>query len=217
MPAHAMSLSECPGIIVELATSRAAIREAQALRHQVFCLERRLFPEHFQQLDQDDFDRRARHILIRRENSGDVIATARVVAGRNSAEHSLPMQRYCCASVFKGLSMCTIGEISRFAISKQARQVFSLGGPHLRLALLQGVVQVSEEGGLTHWCALMEPSLIRLLADTGIHFVPVGPKVEAYGQRQPCIARIDRAIATALRSHPHYYTRVVRGDFMRAA
>src|SRR3954454_1724840 len=42
------------------------------------------------------------------------------------------------------------------------------------------------DAGLTHWCALMEPSLVRLLYATGVHFAPLGPMVDAYGRRQPC-------------------------------
>ena len=199
-------------MVVELATTSDAVREAQALRHQVFCLERKVFDSKAdgRWLDEDAFDARARHIIVRRRSDGGVVATSRVVAGQKSKAVCLPMQRYCCPSLFNGLAMDAVGEISRFAISKQARQLGALPGAELRLGLLSGILRVSRGIGLTHWCALMEPSLIRLLAATGVQFTPVGPKVEAYGQRQPCVTRIDRAVDMGRRSHPHFYNRVSR-------
>ena len=199
-------------MVVELATTFDAIQEAQALRHQVFYLERKVFAcrADGRWLDEDAFDARARHIIIRRRSDRSVVATSRVVAGQKSATACLPMQRYCCPSLFDGLPMDALGEISRFAISKQARRHGSLPGAELRLGLLRGILRVSRGIGLTHWCALMEPSLIRLLAATGVQFTPVGPKVEAFGQRQPCVARIDRTVAMGRQSHPHFYNRVSR-------
>jgi N-acyl amino acid synthase of PEP-CTERM/exosortase system len=39
---------------------------------------------------------------------------------------------------------------------------------------------------MTHWAAVMEPALLRLLTRLGIHFNPLGPLVEYHGRRQPC-------------------------------
>lgn len=204
-------------MIVEVANTLAAVREAQALRHQVFCIERKLFPADpnaapNSAIDEDAFDWSAKHVVVRRRSDREVVATSRVVTSRMVDEGiMLPMQRYCCPSLFRSLPMKSVGEISRFAISKQARAAASLPGPALRLLLLRGILQASQSMGLTHWCALMEPSLMRLLAVTGVQFTPFGPSVEAYGQRQPCVALIDRAIATGRRSHPHYYESVAGG------
>ena len=63
----------------------------------------------------------------------------------------------------------------------------------MRLGLMQGIVLVSRDAGLTHWCAIMERSLLRLLQATAIHFQPIGPVVEYHGIRQPaqgCISAI---------------------------
>ena len=207
------------GMIVEVALTPEAVREAQALRHQVFCLERKLFtPAPSSLLDQDPFDDDARHIVVRRECDREVVATSRVVASRNRANGlALPMQAYCCPSLFSGLPMHSVGEISRFAISKQARGADSLSGPALRLLLLRGILDASHAMGLTHWCALMEPSLVRLLAATGVQFAALGPLVEAFGLRQPCVAKIDTAVACGRTSHPHYYEAVASQPRARAA
>lgn len=201
------------GFRVEMAETPEALRDAQELRHQVFCLERGVFtPEAGQTIEHDEFDGRSRHIVLRRSEDGEVIATARVVAG--SAERRadcLPMQRYCCPSLFANLAMETLGEISRFAISKRSRQHASAPGPILRLGLLHGILRASQAMGLTHWCALMEPSLLRLLQATGVHFAPLGPMVEAYGRRQPCFAAIDLSLASGRRRRPDFY-KLVAGE-----
>ncbi len=201
------------GIIVELVRTPAAMREAQTLRHQVFCLERNVFASQpGQTVDRDEFDARSRHILLRRRQDGEVVATARVVAGlsENRAD-CLPMQRYCCPSLFRNLAMERVGEISRFAISKASRSEGSRSGMLLRLGLLQGILRASQEVGLTHWCALMAPSLLRLMRATGVHFAPLGPMVEAYGRRQPCIAAIDLTLAGGKRRRPDLY-HMLAGD-----
>lgn len=64
----------------------------------------------------------------------------------------------------------------------------------MRIFLLRGIVAVSGRHDLTHWCAIMEGSMLRLLRATGIHFQPVGPAVEYHGTRQPTVG----AIATVL-------------------
>ena len=204
---HQVALLQEDGFRVEMADTPAALRDAQELRHQVFCLERGVFTsEAGQTIERDEFDHRSRHIVLRRTEDGEVIATARVVAGSaESRADCLPMQRYCCPSLFRNLAMETLGEISRFAISKRSRQQAPAPGPLLRLGLLRGILRASQGMGLTHWCALMEPSLLRLLQATGVHFAPLGPMVEAYGRRQPCIAAIDLTLASGRRRRPEFY------------
>jgi N-acyl-L-homoserine lactone synthetase len=210
---HDCQLLRRNGIKVEVARTPDAIRAAQELRHRVFYRERNIFAsEPGQMIDHDDFDSRAKHVILRRSDDGEVLATARIVPGSSERRADcLPMQRYCCPSLFRGVAMDTIGEISRFAISKQSRQDASASGPLLRLGLLRGILQASHESGLTHWCALMEPSLLRLLRATGVHFTPLGPPVEAYGWRQPSIASIDLTLARGKRQQPGFYD-VVAGD-----
>jgi len=60
--------------------------------------------------------------------------------------------------------------------------------PHITLGLFAGIVQMSAEYGITHWLALMEPTLMRFLMRFGIQFRAVGPLVSYHGSRQPAIA-----------------------------
>jgi N-acyl amino acid synthase of PEP-CTERM/exosortase system len=39
-------------------------------------------------------------------------------------------------------------------------------------------------------CAVMEPSLLRLLSHFGIRFTPIGALLDYHGLRQPCYLRV---------------------------
>ena len=72
----------------------------------------------------------------------------------------------------------------------------------LRLALVRGLVDLSGELGLTHWCAMMEPSLLRLLRATAMHFEAHGPLVDHHGMRQPSFTSLDAFLGRVEREHP---------------
>lgn len=197
---------------VDLADTPDALREAQQLRYQVYCLERgHAVGEAETQMEADDYDARSRHVILRRRGDGEVVGTVRLVLwSPDTPDDSLPMQRYCRPEFFENLPMETLGEISRFALSKQRRAVGHMSDSLRRLALMQGVLRISSELGLTHWCAVMERSLLRLLQATGVHFAPLGPMVELHGLRQPAIAAIDMTLASGKRQCPDFYRFVTR-------
>ncbi len=179
---------------LEQATSPEQLREVFRLRHQVYCVERG-YETAVGEEETDEFDCRSRHVLLRHASDGTVVGTVRVLAANlaNLAD-SFPMQRVCDASWLRSLPLRTTGEISRFAISKERRISYSAASL-LRLTLLRGVVQVSSEMGLTHWLAVMEPSLMRLHQRNGIHFQPAGPLVSYHGIRQPAVGVIASVLA----------------------
>jgi len=193
---------------VEIAETPDVVREAQRLRYQVFCLERGILPGQTEALlESDEFDARSRHVVLRRRCTGQVIGTVRLVIGSSDRPNDcLPMQRYCSPTLLQNLPLDTLGEISRFALSKQRRAPGFPSDSLLRLGLMQGILRISDELGLTHWCAIMERSLLRLLQATGVHFAPLGPAVEAYGLRQPAVAAIDMTLASGKRQCPDFYT-----------
>ena len=192
---------------VELADTPAAIREAQQLRHQVFCVERGILPGHAAHaFEEDEFDPRSRHVTLRCRNSGALVGTVRLVTQAHPwTPASLPMLRYCDPGLLRDLPAHTTGEISRFSLSKRRRSEGAAPDPLLRLGLMQGILRASRELGLTHWCALMEPTLLRLMSASGVRFLPLGPLVEAYGKRQPAVAAIDFALADGRRRRPDLY------------
>ncbi len=179
---------------LEQATSAEQLREVFRLRHQVYCVERG-FESAVGEEETDEFDARSRHALLRHASDGEVVGTVRVLAANlANLDDSFPMQRLCDASWFRPLPLRTTGEVSRFAISKQ-RRISCATASLLRLALLRGVVQISSDMGLTHWLAVMEPSLLRLNQRNGIHFQPVGPLVSYHGIRQPTVGNIAIVLA----------------------
>ncbi len=120
-----------------------------------------------------------------------------------------------------------VAEVSRFAVSKEFKRRMGesgsiagisenatyedrrLGGAqarrylsHITLGLIAGLVQMSVEHHITHWYAVMEPALLRLLTRTGIHFRPLGPLVDYHGKRQPGIAALDELLTTVQRERP---------------
>ena len=59
--------------------------------------------------------------------------------------------------------------------------------------------------GLTHWAAVMEPKLLRMLAAIGLHFTPVGPPVSHHGLRQPAYACIADTLERMRRERPDHW------------
>jgi N-acyl-L-homoserine lactone synthetase len=156
----------------------------------VFCLEAAIFKPKDGDLESDDFDEHAHHVLLIHRESGQAIGTTRVIPPSiNIGLDRFPMTRAFAPGILNSLPPESTGEISRFAISKQRR--LSCGASVMvRLGLMQGIVRLSGELGLTHWCAIMEPRLVRLFRMSGIDFQDLGPPVDYFGWRMPVCADI---------------------------
>lgn len=176
--------------VVEFADTPDAVTEAMRLRHQVYCMERG-FEAGQDGLECDKFDDRARHVLVRTRRTGLPVGTVRLVPGSTGRKgQQYPMQLAVDSPRLHQLPAHRTAEVSRFAISKTIRSECASAFSLLRLCLMRGIVMLSGELGLSHWCALMEPSLLRLLQMSAIYFQPIGPLVEYHGMRQPSIGRI---------------------------
>jgi N-acyl-L-homoserine lactone synthetase len=174
-------------LVVEIARTPEQVLEAKKLRYRVYCEERGFEPGEGG-IEQDEFDDNARHVLVRSRTTGEVFGTVRLVFGTEDADSKgLPMQRVCEDYVLAPLPKIATAEISRFALTRDRSGISPNAAALMRLFLIQGVVQVSGELGLTHWAAIMEKTLLRLLRSTSIYFLPVGPAVEYHGIRQPAI------------------------------
>ena len=175
---------------VEIADTPEQILEAQRLRYKVYCEERGYEPG-ANGLEQDEFDAMSCHVLIRGLSTGAVFGTVRVVLATPGAGHdSFPMQRVCERYVLAPLPALATAEISRFALTRDRCGLNPSAAALMRLFLMRGIVQMSGQNRLTHWCAMMESSLLRMLRATSIHFQAVGPTVEHHGTRQPAVAAI---------------------------
>jgi N-acyl amino acid synthase of PEP-CTERM/exosortase system len=185
--------------------------EAHRLRYNVYCQERGYedpanFPD---KMERDEFDKNAVQALVRHRASEQVAGVVRLVFpdGRNP-ENPLPIELHCgdtfnhaVLSRFK-FSRNRIAEVSRFAVSNHFINGSSHGNtpddddpgryfPHISLGLIAMLFVASAQHQVTHWFAVMEPSLSRLLSRSGIDFTPIGPVTDYHGRRQPMIARIN--------------------------
>lgn len=179
---------------VVIADTPELVSECLRLRYQVYCLEKGFEPG-CNGLETDIFDEHARHVLLIHRASGEPIGTVRVISPSDVIRRDdFPMAQACPSGLLNDLPVRTTGEISRFAVSKQ-RRVSCGASKMIRLGLMQGVLRLSVDLGLTHWCAIMEPILLRLLQRNAIHFAPLGPLVEYHGMRQPSYADIGRVLS----------------------
>jgi N-acyl amino acid synthase of PEP-CTERM/exosortase system len=212
------------------ANTPALIKAAHALRFQVYCLERKFekTEEHTSGMEVDVFDSHSMHGLLIHRMTGEALGTVRVISPNNgSTQDGLPivdLLRDSNIDLADYLPLDNTVEISRFAISKQIRrrlidQYRSEGNvtPISRLererqgnlpclSLMQFIVRQSLALGATHWAAVMEVQLLRMLASMGIHFHPIGPLVLHHGLRQPCYGNILEVLKNLKREHYDYWS-----------
>jgi N-acyl amino acid synthase of PEP-CTERM/exosortase system len=82
---------------------------------------------------------------------------------------------------------------------------------HLQLGLIRSCVEMSVREGITHWAAMMEPALLRLLTRLGIHFNPLGPLVDHHGRRQPCWVDLDVMLRRVFNERPDVWDVITDG------
>jgi len=199
------------------AATPALLEQAYRLRYQVYCVENSFEnpEEHPSGYEKDEFDVRSVHTLLFERQSGAVAGTARLILpNRIAFEKSFPIQRICkypLLSDRRHFNATRSAEISRFAVSKEFRQKESdsfppdwrdrfladrrMVIPYITLGLMNGIIRMCIEQGITDLYAVMEPTLLRLLSRFGIYFRPIGPLVDYHGMRQPCHADIESLLA----------------------
>lgn len=187
---------------IVVAVEPEQVLQAQRLRYRVYCEERGYEPG-AGGLEQDAFDAFSSHMLVSSRATGTTLGTVRIVLPTDTAGHAgFPMSRVTEPYVLRPLPVGTTGEISRFALTRNRVGISPAAAALMRLCLMRGIVEISGRMNLTHWCAIMESSLLRLLRATAIHFQPVGPTVEFHGVRQPAVGAIDTMLERIRREQP---------------
>lgn len=207
----------------------ALLEMVYRFRFQVYCLERGYenpadYPD---KQETDSYDGHSVHGLLVNRASGAAAGTVRLVlADKDYLDSSFPIQQVCRHPFLNDgffARLETTAEISRFAVSRN-RGVLTLPDPSfanhrrrkstrdfpstlpsLTLGLMKATLQMSRQHGITDWFAVMEPSLLRLLARFGIHFKTFGPLVEYHGPRQPCHASVDILLERVHRERPEVW------------
>lgn len=208
-------------------------RSGFRLRYEVYCVENPF--EHPSQnpngMETDAYDVRSLHSLLVRREAQDVVGTVRLILpGSSQDEVHLPIRNICRHDLIVHdnavLPRAKTAEISRFAVSKRLRRRASdatlVGGfspgvgdprrhiPNTSLGLMQAIVAMAAKAGVTHLCAVMEPTLLRMLSRLGIHFIPLGPQVDYHGRRQPCFSYLDAQLARIWLERPDVWELITR-------
>ena len=204
------------------------VRTAQQIRYQVYCIEHpHEKADNADGLEIDAFDSHAAQSLLIHRKSTAALGTLRLILPLvDSLQTSFPVQSVLDAESLRelnGLPLHSTAEISRFSISRRFRRIadsygsaeclafINSSGALMRLGLMQALVRMSVENGITHWCAAMEPTFQRLLSAMAIRFRPLGPLVEYHGLRQPCYGAVGDILNAVKRERPAFWSVLTDG------
>lgn len=176
-----------------LATTPELVTECQSLRHVAFCEESKIFALVPNEIEQDEYDTRSAHALLRCQVTGTVVGAVRLVL--NVAGEQFPTETLGVREFGTVPWRCHVGEISRFCVSSDALSSTPVTREQALSGLMRAVFHMSWDNHVTHWYATMAPSLLRLLARSGVNFEKVGGVVDYYGARQPCVALVSEVFA----------------------
>ncbi|MEX2455388.1 MAG: PEP-CTERM/exosortase system-associated acyltransferase [Rhodospirillaceae bacterium] len=227
---------------VDEACDPASVLECLKIRHSVYCVENSYETDtpRVGDYESDEYDDRAKHASLRHVQSDIPVGTVRMIYPRfDVPRESFVFQRFLDWNVHREADcypVMSTGEISRFCVTRSfrrslqdARNANCAPGtdrfsdeflrilPHMTLGLIEWLVRVSVRDRLSHWCALMEPALLRLLSRIGIHFQPIGGLVEFHGMRQPCVAELAPMLDRMYRERSDIWCVVTANGAHRAA
>lgn len=200
------------------------------LRYQVYCIENAFEPasENPGERETDPYDVQSEHALLIHRKTNTIAGTTRLImTGKDGGSLPQPIHDICApeilAEVTDHIPAVQIGEMSRFAVSKEFRRraedkTTLTGGlsqegeanprrviPHISLGLMQATISMAKANDITHLYAVMEPALLRMLRHLGIYFEKLGPVVDYHGRRQPCYCDLDHLLATVWAKNPEVW------------
>lgn len=185
------------------------------------------FPDGFE-TDEYDQPNRSASSLLRHRPTGSLVGGVRLIfCDPDDPSKPFPIEihaGHCFDPALADparLPRHTTAEISRLILAKRFRsrgreRLYSHGMddssfkdrlnsrrefPHPVLGLFVVLVHLSSRHGITHWYAVMEPLLNRLLKRFGASLTPIGPPVDYYGVRQPHLDAVDQVLARMFREH----------------
>lgn len=213
------------------------LEKAHRLRYQVYCVENPFESptDNPDGLERDAYDAHAVHSLLSHRATGQLVGAVRLILPLpDDLNRSFPIQSVCRDErIFdpRVFPAARAAEVSRFCVSKEFRRRLGehryadIGEaeararaaeerrlmPYVTLGLIRGLVRMSAEHGVRHWCIVVEPSLLRLLKALGFVFEPLGPLVEHHGVRQPCHSDLIRLLEGVRRMRPEVWEVVTDG------
>ncbi|MBL6986583.1 MAG: PEP-CTERM/exosortase system-associated acyltransferase [Methylobacter sp.] len=227
------------------ATSDELKHEVYKLRYQVYSTENgdktgfNKFINHADGMEFDEYDLHSSHYLIRHRELGMYMATTRLILPDvNIREKLFPIEQHSQidnVDLLKTMPRHNLAELSRFCISKEFRRrridqyLFAnnddsenllayeekRSSSHLTLALFSCAIKMSAENNIHYWYAFMEPALIRVFSAFGIHFVEIGPLVDFYGMRRPCVIKVADLLDSVAKKDLNYWSMLTNSGQFR--
>lgn len=215
---------------VKIPKESPLIEDVYRLRYKVYCDEWGFEkPEdHPGGIEVDGFDSYSSHFAaIEKKDSGQLIGTVRIIL---HSPHGFPIEHHCVIDAdLSGIDRSCLGEISRFAVSKEYRRrhtdrIMFDGEEHneeverrhaverrksdhdIVLGLYSCVYRESQERGLTHLYAVMADGLQFLLRRAGVSCERIGPSVEYHGRRTPYLFSVQEVLRNLEEKNPELYT-----------
>ena len=74
--------------------------------------------------------------------------------------------------------------------------------PQILLGMYRQIYRFSRRNGIHYWFAAMERSLARILGSFGVHFTPIGPQADYYGEVMPYVANLDELENGLFKANP---------------
>jgi N-acyl amino acid synthase of PEP-CTERM/exosortase system len=192
--------------------------------------------------EMDEYDDRSDHYLLRHRRTGVYAATSRLILpDSDDLQANYPIEQHCPLNerVSDPVLRNHLGEVSRFAVSKTFKRRLGESGtlagispnvdmyfeederrvlPHISLGLFAAVMRMMHGHGITHFYAVMEPALLRLLSRFGIVFHRIGPDVDYHGIRVPCLSNLDEVLPSIKQTAPAVWDLITnRGELARKA
>ncbi|HTZ80274.1 MAG TPA: PEP-CTERM/exosortase system-associated acyltransferase [Stellaceae bacterium] len=231
-----MQQTDCAFTVVP-ADSRTLRDCVHRLRYQAYCVENPFedATKHPRRLETDEYDERAVHSLLVHSPTNIPVGCVRLIVHDASDDEMGPLPiRHACGELDTLDDLCSpgrrVGEVSRFCLSREAlgeaQQIVRTEWGVTRvprahdsftatLALLSAVVGMSVAEDVSHICALMAPTLLRLFAGFGLRLAPLGPAVEHHGLRMPVYSHLGDLLAGARRVRPDAWAVITRNGALR--
>ena len=191
------------------AVNEELVREAQRIRHQVYC-------------EKDTYDQHSLHCLLRSLTRDKFIGCIRLVLPSESENGlCLPFQQTCNGNLDNGhpdpvaLQQCAVAEVSRLAITSDYRRRRHEEGhpasfgeestarderrrfPYIPVGLYLGMLHMAVRQDINTLYFLTEPLLARHFSRLGGQLEPVGQGVEHRGMRVPYVMDVHEVLNKA--------------------
>lgn len=198
------------------------VREAQRIRHQVYCEELGWEPTRDDGLEKDEYDAHSLHCLLRSLSRDKYIGCIRLVLPKQSENGlCLPFQLTCGDGLENGhpdpvaMQQCAVAEVSRLAITADYRrrrhekgQPASFGDqspakderrrfPYIPVGLYLGMLHMAVRQDIKNLYFLTEPILAKHFSRLGGKLKPVGQGVEHRGVRVPYVMDVHEVLSEA--------------------